>query len=56
MPTVTWRAAIRGALYLFLGWLGLNALLVPLCGTLSYLAAFIFPLFVVLAVLASYEP
>jgi hypothetical protein len=50
MPIVRWRAAIRGALYLFLGWLGLNALLVPLFGTLSYLAVFIFPLFVVLAV------
>ena len=47
LPTVPWRAAIRAALYLFLGWLGLNALLVPLFGTLSYLAVFIFPLFVI---------
>jgi len=44
------RRALRLGLYAALGWVGFYLLVIPLAGYLSYLAAFMFPLVVVLEV------
>jgi len=51
--SIMWRRAFRIAIYAVVGWLGLNALAIPLFGYLNFGAALIFPLVFVLTVIGA---